>query len=146
MRARGAPVDRGEQHVPVYLHPREPLPAQTRIYEGYSSLVGSAWGFAHDTATHAVRLMLSGLFDRHPGVQIILGHLGEGLPFLLPRLEYRLDKQREGVGLGGRSPLRRAECLCREQGTPGTANLNRFPLKRASGPAAPKRQPSGGLG
>jgi 2,3-dihydroxybenzoate decarboxylase len=44
--------------------------------------------------------MLSGLFDQHPGVQIILGHLGEGLPFLLPRLEHQLDKQGEGVGLG----------------------------------------------
>jgi gamma-resorcylate decarboxylase len=86
--------------VPVYLHPREPLPAQARLYEGYSSLVGSTWGFAHETATHAVRLMLSGLFDQHPGVQIILGHLGEGLPFLLPRLEHRLDKQRAGAGLG----------------------------------------------
>lgn len=89
-----------ELDVPVYLHPREPLPNQTRIYDGYSSLVGSAWGFAHETATHAVRLMLSGLFDEYPGIQIILGHLGEGLPFLLPRLEHRLDKQHEGVGLG----------------------------------------------
>ena len=89
-----------ELDVPVYLHPREPLPAQARLYEGYSSLVGSAWGFAHETATHAVRLMLSGLFDQHPGVQIILGFIGEGLPFLLPQLEHRLDKQREGAGLG----------------------------------------------
>lgn len=89
-----------ELDVPVYLHPREPLPAQTRIYDGYSSLTGSAWRFAHETATHAVRLMLSGLFDQHPNVQIILGHLGEGLPFLLPRLEHRLDKQRAGIGLG----------------------------------------------
>lgn len=89
-----------ELDVPVYLHPREPLPSQARLYDGYSSLVGSAWGFAHETSTHAVRLMLSGLFDRHPSIQIILGHLGEGLPFLLPRLEHRLDKQREGVGLG----------------------------------------------
>ena len=86
--------------VPVYLHPREPLPAQQAIYAGYESLVGSAWGFAHETATHAVRLMLSGLFDRHPGVQVILGHLAEGLPFLLPRLEHRLDKQQDGAGLG----------------------------------------------
>jgi gamma-resorcylate decarboxylase len=86
--------------VPLYLHPREPLPAQARIYQGYESLVGSAWGFAHETGTHAVRLMLSGLFDRHPRVQIILGHLAEGLPFLLPRLEHRLRKQRDGVGLG----------------------------------------------
>ena len=86
--------------VPVYLHPREPLPAQQAIYAGYESLVGSAWGFAHETATHAVRLMLCGLFDRHPGVQVILGHLGEGLPALLPRLEHRLSKQKHGVGLG----------------------------------------------
>jgi gamma-resorcylate decarboxylase len=89
-----------ELGVPVYLHPREPLPAQQKIYAGYESLVGSAWGFAHETATHAVRLMLSGLFDRHPGVQVILGHLAEGLPFLLPRLEHRLAKQKDGAGLG----------------------------------------------
>ena len=89
-----------ELDVPVYLHPREPLPSQTRIYDGYSSLVGSAWAFGHETATHAVRLMLSGLFDRHPGIQIILGHLGEGLPFTLPRLEHRLYMQRHGAGLG----------------------------------------------
>ncbi|WP_423395378.1 amidohydrolase family protein [Burkholderia sp. LMG 21824] len=87
-------------NVPVYLHPREPLPAQQRIYAGYESLVGSAWGFAHETATHAIRLMLSGLFDQYPNIQIILGHLGEGLPLMLPRLEHRLDMQREGVGLG----------------------------------------------
>jgi len=89
-----------ELGAPVYLHPREPLPSQLRIYDGYSSLVGSAWAFGHETATHAVRLMLSGLFDRHPGVQVILGHLGEGLPFTLPRLEHRLSKQRNGAGLG----------------------------------------------
>jgi predicted TIM-barrel fold metal-dependent hydrolase len=89
-----------ELDVPVYLHPREPLPSQRRLYEGYESLVGSAWGFGHETATHAVRLMLSGLFDTHPDLKIILGHLGEGLSFLLPRLEHRLYKQREGIGLG----------------------------------------------
>src|SRR5260370_16167561 len=44
--------------------------------------------------------MVSGLFDPGPGLKIILGHLGEGLPFLLPRLEHRLYKQREGIGLG----------------------------------------------
>ncbi|MDW9380704.1 amidohydrolase family protein, partial [Chryseobacterium sp. JV558] len=62
-----------ELNVPVYLHPRESLPTQRRIYEGYSSLVGSAWGFAHETATHAIRLMLSGLFDKYPNINIILG-------------------------------------------------------------------------
>ena len=82
--------------VPVYLHPREPLPSQRRAIQGYPELVGSAWAFAYETSSHAVRLMLSGLFDRHPGIQIILGHLGEGLPFMLPRLQHRLDEQREG--------------------------------------------------
>lgn len=44
--------------------------------------------------------MLSGLFDKYPELTIIVGHLGEGLPFLLPRLEARLYKQRDGEGLG----------------------------------------------
>jgi gamma-resorcylate decarboxylase len=83
--------------VPVYLHPREPLPSQTRSIRGYPELGGSAWAFAYETSTHAVRLMLSGLFDRYPNIQVILGHLGEGLPFMLSRLQHRLDMQREGV-------------------------------------------------
>lgn len=82
---------------PIYLHPREPLPSQTRSIRGYPELGGSAWAFAYETSTHAVRLMLSGLFDRHPTLQVILGHLGEGLPFLLPRMQHRLDEQREGA-------------------------------------------------
>jgi gamma-resorcylate decarboxylase len=82
--------------VPVYLHPREPLPSQRRAYHGYPELIGSAWGFGWETASHAVRLMLSGLFDRHPTLQVILGHLGDGLPFLAPRLQHRLDEQRDG--------------------------------------------------
>ena len=83
--------------VPVYLHPREPLPSQTRSINGYPELVGSAWAFTYETASHAIRLMLSGLFDRYPNIQIILGHLGEGLPHILPRLQHRLDEQRDGT-------------------------------------------------
>lgn len=83
--------------VPVYLHPREPLPSQSRSIRGYPELGGSAWAFAYETATHAVRLMLSGVFDRYPTIQVVLGHLGEGLPFMLSRLQHRLDMQREGI-------------------------------------------------
>lgn len=83
--------------VPVYLHPREPLPSQQRVIRGYPELGGSAWAFAYETSSHAVRLMLSGVFDRFPRLQIILGHLGEGLPFMLPRLQHRLDEQRAGT-------------------------------------------------
>jgi 2,3-dihydroxybenzoate decarboxylase len=84
-----------ELDVPVYLHPRIPLPNQQRIYQGYEGLLGSAWGFGQETATHAVRLMLSGLFDRFPKLNVVLGHLGETLPFTLPRLDHRLRHQRQ---------------------------------------------------
>jgi 2,3-dihydroxybenzoate decarboxylase len=76
--------------VPLYLHPRLPLPSQRRAYEGYEYLLASPWGFTAETATHAIRLILSGLFDRFPGLTIILGHLGELLPFALPRMAQRL--------------------------------------------------------
>ncbi len=82
--------------VPVYLHPREPLPSQRRSIQGYPELIGSAWAFTYETASHALRLILSGLFDELPEVQIILGHLGEGLPYILPRMQHRLDEQRDG--------------------------------------------------
>ena len=87
-------------NVPVYIHPRESLPHIQKMYGRYGSLVGSAWGFAHETATHAIRLMLSGVFDKYPNLNIILGHMGEGIPFMLPRLEHRLYMQRNGEGLG----------------------------------------------
>ena len=83
-------------NVPVYLHPREPLPSQMRSIRGYPELGGSAWAFTYETSSHALRLMLSGLFDEFPGLQLILGHLGEGLPFILPRMQHRLDEQFEG--------------------------------------------------
>jgi gamma-resorcylate decarboxylase len=83
-----------ELDVPVYLHPRIPLPNQRRIYEGYDGLLGSAWGFGVETATHVVRMMLSGLFDRRPSLKLIVGHLGEAMPFTLPRLDHRLRHQR----------------------------------------------------
>ena len=76
--------------VPVYLHPRPPLTSQRRAYEGYEVLADSPWGFGAETALHTLRLILSGLFDRFPRLEVILGHLGEGLPFLLPRVEHRL--------------------------------------------------------
>lgn len=80
----------------VYLHPRMPLPGQQRIYAGYPALVGSPWGFGIETSTHAVRLILSGLFDKYPNLTVILGHLGEALPFTLPRLGSRLRHQNPG--------------------------------------------------
>lgn len=79
-----------ELGVPVYLHPRNPLPGQRQAYQGREELLGPSWAFAVETATHALRLITSGLFDRVPGLQIILGHLGEQVPFAIDRLEKKL--------------------------------------------------------
>lgn len=83
-----------ELGVPLYLHPRYPLPSQRGIYEGRPELLGSTWGFGVETATHALRLITSGLFDRVPGATVILGHLGETLPFTLHRMQGRMKALR----------------------------------------------------
>jgi predicted TIM-barrel fold metal-dependent hydrolase len=74
--------------VPFYLHPRNPLPRDAAIYEGHRWLMGPAWAFGQETAVHALRLMGSGLFDKYPKLQIVLGHMGEGLPFSIWRVDY----------------------------------------------------------
>lgn len=75
--------------VPFYLHPRNPLPIHAQIYEGHAWLLGPTWAFGQETAVHALRLMGSGLFDAYPRLTIILGHLGEGLPFSMWRVDNR---------------------------------------------------------
>jgi gamma-resorcylate decarboxylase len=76
--------------VPFYLHPRDPLPGQRRIYDGHPELLGAPWAFGAETAVHALRLITSGLFDRFPRLTIVLGHLGEMLPFAIHRTAARL--------------------------------------------------------
>ena len=83
--------------VPFYLHPRDPLPSRTRDYEGHPWFEGPAWAFEVETAIHALRLMGSGLFDRYPRLQIILGHLGEGLPYSVWRLDQRIKRSPRGI-------------------------------------------------
>src|SRR5579859_7170252 len=78
--------------VPFYLHPRDQLASRRQAYEGHTYLVGSPWGFADETAIHALRLMGSGLFDEFPKLKIVLGHLGERIPYDLWRLDHRLAK------------------------------------------------------
>jgi predicted TIM-barrel fold metal-dependent hydrolase len=75
--------------VPFYLHPRNPIPAWSQIYDGHPWLLGPTWAFGQETAVHALRLMACGLFDRHPRVQIVLGHMGEGLPYSMWRIDHR---------------------------------------------------------
>jgi predicted TIM-barrel fold metal-dependent hydrolase len=73
--------------VPIYLHPTIPHPDVFKAYfGGYGELATPAWGFAMDTCTHFLRLVFAGLFDAYTDLRMILGHLGEGLPFWIHRL------------------------------------------------------------
>jgi 2,3-dihydroxybenzoate decarboxylase len=83
--------------VPVYLHPRDQLASRLQAYEGHPWLLGAPWGFAADTALHALRLMGSGLFDRYPKLTILLGHLGEGLPASIWRVDHRIARTPKGI-------------------------------------------------
>lgn len=75
--------------VPFYLHPRNPLPGQVLAYAGHNWLLGPNWAFNAETSVHALRLIGSGLFDQCPKLKIVLGHLGEGIPALLWRIDHR---------------------------------------------------------
>ena len=76
--------------VPFYLHPRNPLPTERRYYEGREALLGPTWAFTVETATHCMRMMVSGLFDRFPELTVVIGHMGELLPFAVERTQQRL--------------------------------------------------------
>ena len=83
--------------VPIYLHPALPHPAVMDAYykeyvQDFPMVVRPAWGYTVETATQAIRLILSGLFDAHPRLKIILGHLGETLPFLVWRIDQALSR------------------------------------------------------
>ena len=75
--------------VPFYLHPRNPLSDQIPGYRGHNWMLGPNWAFAAETSVHALRLIGCGLFDEYPNVKIVLGHLGEGIPANLWRIDHR---------------------------------------------------------
>jgi hypothetical protein len=75
-----------ELGVPIYLHPVAPMIPQLRTYG--LALAGAAFGFGVETATVMMRLVLSGAFDAFPKLKIMLGHYGEGLPFLMQRIDH----------------------------------------------------------
>ncbi len=79
--------------VPIYLHPMPPPKAvYDTYYAGFGDDVGfmlaaPAWGWHIETGLHAVRLILAGVFDRFPALQMIIGHMGEAIPFMLMRID-----------------------------------------------------------
>lgn len=84
--------------VPFYLHPIDPSPPP-KAYGGHPVLAGAVWGWGVETATHALRLLFGGVFDRFPKLKIILGHMGEGLPILRWRFDSRFAVYAQGVPL-----------------------------------------------
>jgi 2,3-dihydroxybenzoate decarboxylase len=75
--------------VPIYLHPIDTPSNQMKLYGSYNELFGSTWNWGVETATHALRLVFGGVFDAFPGLTVILGYLGEMLPYALHRLDDR---------------------------------------------------------
>jgi predicted TIM-barrel fold metal-dependent hydrolase len=97
---RFAPIFEAAQDlkVPIYLHPAPPPQAVQDAYysglpQGFGQMLSIAgWGWHVETGLHVLRLIVSGLFDRLPDLQIIIGHMGENLPFSLARADSVLSR------------------------------------------------------
>ena len=93
--------------VPVYFHPAYPHPAVVDAYyrdylKDYPMLARPAWGYTVDAGTQGVRLVLSGVFEKHPKLKVILGHLGESIPFQLWRLDQAFNRPGQGKSVAFR--------------------------------------------
>lgn len=83
--------------VPIYLHPAPPPPAvQEAYYSGLqpdlaAALATAGWGWHAECGMHVLRMIVAGVFERHPALQVIVGHMGEGLPFSLARADDMLS-------------------------------------------------------
>jgi 2,3-dihydroxybenzoate decarboxylase len=73
---------------PIYIHPGNP-PDKPYMYSGHPELWGPVWSWGVETANHALRILFGGVFDRYPQACVILGHMGEALPFQLWRFDSR---------------------------------------------------------
>jgi 2,3-dihydroxybenzoate decarboxylase len=90
--------------VPLYIHPSVPVPAVIDAYyrdylADFPGLQSAGWGFTVETATHAIRMVLSGMFQEYPNLKIILGHMGESIPFSIWRIN-------NGLSRPGNKPLK----------------------------------------
>ncbi|MFH1651632.1 MAG: amidohydrolase family protein [Chloroflexota bacterium] len=77
---------------PIYIHPRVPSGGMLAPYVGYPGLASASCGFAAEVGLHSLRLICSGVFDKYPNLKIIIGHMGEALPYWLWRIDNRLMK------------------------------------------------------
>ncbi len=96
---------------PIYLHPRSPSDGMAEPFRDYQ-LGGSMWGYAIEAGTHAVRLIMNGVFDRFPKLKIVLGHMGEDVPYWLWRLDY-MHARRSSQGQVKKLALKPSEYFLR---------------------------------
>ena len=83
--------------VPIYFHPATPNARVGDVYyddyaKDFPMVVRAAWGYTVETATTAIRMVLSGVFEKHPKLKVVLGHLGETLPFLVWRVDHAIAR------------------------------------------------------
>jgi 2,3-dihydroxybenzoate decarboxylase len=84
--------------LPLYLHPIS-ASVQPEVFRGHPELQGAIWGWGVETGSHALRLLFGGVFDRFPNLKVILGHMGEGLPFMRWRFDSRFEVYSHGIKL-----------------------------------------------
>jgi 5-carboxyvanillate decarboxylase len=89
--------------VPIYIHPRDPSPQMFQPFDMFGFKIG--WSWAVEVGTHIVRLIWAGAFDAFPRLRIVIGHMGEGLPFCLDRVDNRYVWEHDMAGT--RSKLKR---------------------------------------
>ncbi len=83
---------------PLYIHPRAPSDGMAAPFRDYR-LEGAIWGYGVEAGTHVMRLMLSGVLDRFPRLRIVIGHMGEALPFWMWRLDFMAAPGSRGASL-----------------------------------------------
>ena len=82
--------------VPIYMHPGALAPSMMEPYLTYPVLSRAMWAFGAEAGLHAMRLICCGVFDEYPGLKIMLGHMGEGIPYFLWRIDNRWLKEKDG--------------------------------------------------
>jgi 2,3-dihydroxybenzoate decarboxylase len=111
---------------PVYIHPRDPPSGMREIMSG-PVVGGAAWAYGVEVGTHVLKLISAGVFDRFPALKVVVGHMGEALPFWLPRIDNRYFAMREAM-FGAAKPMQRAPSdYIRENLWITTSGMNYWP-------------------
>lgn len=112
--------------VPIYIHPREPASGMREIMSGPVA-GGPAWAYGVEVGTHFLKLISAGVFDRFPKLWIVVGHMGEGLPFWLPRIDNRYLAMRATMFAGAKPMQRLPSDYIRENLWVTTSGMNYWP-------------------